>query len=175
MTVSSCVDFSLLVRVTPELREEPMMANYVRGEPSTTLMVRNLADGVDEDDLRSIFAFVLPASLETRCGCLCQFRLLMLSTTIANAAMTWQLHRNRHFIKRARSDGGISGTSTDRSRCQRAARGCPRRLSTDSGVLARFCVRLYCNAHSCDCVWKHRAFRVMPSLNQILKQQLMPI
>lgn len=40
------------------------MSDYERGAVSRTLRVQNLADSVDEQDLRFIFGCVLPLSLE---------------------------------------------------------------------------------------------------------------
>lgn len=43
---------------------EPAMQNYSRGAASSSVRVRNLAEAVDEADLRSIFAFVLPPEVD---------------------------------------------------------------------------------------------------------------
>ncbi|RLN74854.1 hypothetical protein BBJ28_00019778 [Nothophytophthora sp. Chile5] len=43
-----------------ELLKEPLMASYDRGAPSSTIVVQNLADTVDQNDLRSVFGYVLP-------------------------------------------------------------------------------------------------------------------
>lgn len=37
------------------------MKSYTRGSPTCSVLVRNVAEAIDEDDLRSVFAFVLPA------------------------------------------------------------------------------------------------------------------
>ncbi|KAG3120189.1 hypothetical protein PI124_g1051 [Phytophthora idaei] len=48
-------------RLTPEeLLKEPFMESYVRGLPSSSIMVKNVARGVDEKDLRFVFGYVLP-------------------------------------------------------------------------------------------------------------------
>lgn len=47
-----------------DMAAEPAMQNYSRGAPSSTIRVENLAEAVDEADLRSVFAFVLPPELD---------------------------------------------------------------------------------------------------------------
>jgi hypothetical protein len=39
------------------------MASYVRGSPSTSVLVRNLASVADEEDLRYVFGYVLPMAV----------------------------------------------------------------------------------------------------------------
>ncbi|KAL3659563.1 hypothetical protein V7S43_015550 [Phytophthora oleae] len=46
-----------------ELLKEPLMNSYTRGFPSRTTMVMNIAHGVDEKDLRSVFGYVLPMDM----------------------------------------------------------------------------------------------------------------
>jgi RNA recognition motif-containing protein len=43
---------------------EPAMQNYSRGAVSSSVQVQNLGEAVDEADLRSIFAFVLPPEVD---------------------------------------------------------------------------------------------------------------
>ncbi|KAF4324049.1 hypothetical protein BBO99_00002307 [Phytophthora kernoviae] len=48
-------------RLAPgDLRMEQLMTSYERGLPSPVVMVQNIAETVDEKDLRSIFGYVLP-------------------------------------------------------------------------------------------------------------------
>lgn len=46
--------------------DEKVMKNYQRGEPSTTLYVKNLAKDVQESDLIAIFGAVVPADTSQR-------------------------------------------------------------------------------------------------------------
>lgn len=39
------------------------MKTYVRGLPSTSIMVKNFAHAMDEKDLRSVFGYVLPMDM----------------------------------------------------------------------------------------------------------------
>ncbi|ETN09311.1 hypothetical protein PPTG_11752 [Phytophthora nicotianae INRA-310] len=51
-------------RLAPEeLLKEPFMESYVRGLPSNSIMVKNIARGVDEKDLRYVFGYVLPTDM----------------------------------------------------------------------------------------------------------------
>ncbi|KAG6973265.1 hypothetical protein JG687_00000982 [Phytophthora cactorum] len=47
-------------RETGGVRKLPFMESYVRGLPSSSIMVKNVARGVDEKDLRFVFGYVLP-------------------------------------------------------------------------------------------------------------------
>ncbi|KAL8002127.1 putative RNA recognition motif domain, nucleotide-binding alpha-beta plait domain superfamily [Plasmopara halstedii] len=52
-------------RITPEeISKEPLMESYVRGLPSSKIIVKNVAREVDEKDLRWIFGYVLPMHME---------------------------------------------------------------------------------------------------------------
>ncbi|KAF4145148.1 RNA recognition motif-containing protein [Phytophthora infestans] len=51
-------------RLTPEeLVKEPFLESYVRGLPSSSIIVKNIAHGVDEKDLRYVFSYVLPMDM----------------------------------------------------------------------------------------------------------------
>ncbi|TDH68181.1 hypothetical protein CCR75_004469 [Bremia lactucae] len=48
-------------RIAPtELLKEPLMRFYDRGLPSRSILITNVADGVDKGDLRTVFGYVLP-------------------------------------------------------------------------------------------------------------------
>lgn len=46
--------------------DEKFMRNYHRGEPSTTLYVKNLAKDVSEKDLLAVFGAVVPGDVDLR-------------------------------------------------------------------------------------------------------------
>ncbi|KAI9906011.1 hypothetical protein PsorP6_014427 [Peronosclerospora sorghi] len=43
--------------------KEPLMQFYVRGLPSSTIIVKNIPQAMDEKDLRSVFGYVLPMDM----------------------------------------------------------------------------------------------------------------
>ncbi|CAI5720418.1 unnamed protein product [Peronospora farinosa] len=46
-----------------ELMKVPQMKSYVRGFPSSTIVVNNISHTMDEKDLRSVFGYVLPLDM----------------------------------------------------------------------------------------------------------------
>ncbi|CAI5745969.1 unnamed protein product [Peronospora destructor] len=46
-----------------ELMKAPLMKSYVRGFPSSTIVVNNISHATDEKDLRSVFGYVLPMDM----------------------------------------------------------------------------------------------------------------
>lgn len=66
--VRQCITIvSLYLLTYSAFADEKFMRNYQRGEPSTTLYVKNLAKDVSERDLLAVFGAVVPGGLRFVC------------------------------------------------------------------------------------------------------------